>query len=123
MDYPAHVIELVLDNWDMIESMKLKMFHDPEEKTYTEDDPSFYRQEGNTLTSKSRPKNPSGNSNARIESLCVLTTDIENAINNCLTESETFSLKAQFFMKDWDMPMAYQIMNQESIAKLVNFLN
>jgi hypothetical protein len=123
MDYPAHIIELVLDNWDVIESMKLKMFHYPEEKMYTDDDPEFYKREGNTLMSKSRPSNPSGNSNARIESLCILTADIDDAINNCLSETETFSLKAEYFMKDWDLPATYRLMNQESIAKLVNFLN
>ena len=117
-------VPTVLDYWDEIDSLKTKLVYNPDPGNFLDTDSQYFQQENNTLLKKNRPKQAgSHNSNARVEMLSVITSDIEQAMKHCLTESEIFALTAQYFMKDWELPETYKYQNDWSLHILVNYLN
>lgn len=126
MDYTYAFIRLILEHYEEIESIKYKVTSSLTPEVFREvsakDADEFYLREGNTLLSRgSASTRVSRNSNARIESLCIITADIDMARKQ-LTLEEDMALHLLTSGID-SLPSETITIGEQALEKLVVTLN
>lgn len=125
MMYTRALIQLVLQNYEEIESLKYKITKDlVVDSLANNSDDDFYWQEGNTLLSRGpQTTRIAKNTNRRVEALCDITADIDRARKTCLTEEENLALMLTFTFDGDFVPKETQEIGLASLDRIVLFLN
>ena len=123
-DYPAWVVKFILENWDEVAELRLKLTSNLQTVDYIYPKAEWFLQEGNTLT-KREPQNSRipHNSNNLIENLCVMLADIEQAQRRMLSKAEEISLVAVCRFKDREFTPEIKETAAIALYKMVQYLN
>jgi len=124
LDYPEYVVKFILESWDDVQELRLKLTTTMTTVDYIYPKAEWFLQEGNTLT-KREPQNSRipHNSNNLIENLCVMLCDIEQAQRRMLTKAEEISLMAVCTFKDREFTPEIKETAAIALNKMVQYLN